>query len=45
MWHVTPEFVIELESAFDRIETLRAKMGECTSNCVVLAWLINPDSR
>ena len=26
MWHVTPEFVIELKSASDRIGTLRAKM-------------------
>ncbi len=45
MWHVTPEFVIELKSAHDRIETLRAKMREWTTHGVLLAWLINSDSR
>jgi len=50
MWHVTPEFVIELKSASDRMETLRmetlrAKMREWTSNGVTLAWLIIPETR
>jgi Uma2 family endonuclease len=45
MWHVTPEFVIELKSASDRIETLRSKMREWTANGVALAWLIIPETR
>jgi Uma2 family endonuclease len=45
MWHVTPEFVIELKSASDRVETLRAKMREWTANGAVLAWLIIPETR
>lgn len=45
MWHVAPEFVIELQSASDRLETLRAKMREWTANGVLLAWLISPDTR
>jgi Uma2 family endonuclease len=44
MWHVTPEFVIELKSASDRLETLRAKMREWAANGVELGWLINPES-
>ena len=42
MWHVTPDFVIELKSASDRTETLRTKMREWTSNGIALAWLIIP---
>jgi Uma2 family endonuclease len=45
MWHVTPEFVIELKSASDRLETLRAKMREWTTYGVSLAWLIDPETR
>jgi Uma2 family endonuclease len=45
MWHVTPEFVIELKSASGRIETLRAKMRDWIANGVSLAWLIDPDAR
>jgi Uma2 family endonuclease len=45
MWHVTPEFVIELKSASDRTETLRAKMREWTANGVALAWLVIPETR
>ena len=45
MWHVTPEFVIELKSASDRLEILRAKMREWTTYGAVLAWLINPEDR
>jgi Uma2 family endonuclease len=45
MWRVTPEFVIELKSASDRIETLRAKMREWTANGVQLGWLIIPETR
>jgi Uma2 family endonuclease len=45
MWRVTPEFVIELKSASDRLETVRAKMREWTINGAVLAWLIIPETR
>ncbi len=45
MWHVTPEFVIELKSASDRVQTLRAKMQEWIDNGVALGWLILPESR
>lgn len=45
MWHVTPEFVIELKSESDRLGTLRNKMKEWTSNGVILAWLIIPETR
>lgn len=45
MWHVTPEFVIELTSASDRVEALRAKMREWTANGVSLGWLIIPETR
>ncbi len=45
MWHVTPEFVIELKSASDRLANLRAKMREWIANGVSLAWLIVPETR
>ena len=45
LWHVTPEFVIELRSASDRLETLRAKMREWIENGVDLAWLVIPETR
>jgi len=45
MWYVTPEFVIELKSSSDRLDTQRAKMREWTANGVLLAWLIIPEAR
>ena len=45
MWHVTPEFVIELRSDSDRLRTLREKMQEWIANGVRLGWLINPKDR
>ena len=45
MWHVTPEFVIELKSGSDRVETLRAKMREWIANGVEIAWMIVPETR
>lgn len=45
MWHVTPEFVIELKSASDRTNTLRSKMHEWIENGVELGWLIIPETR
>jgi Uma2 family endonuclease len=45
MWNVTPEFVIELKSASDRLNALRAKMKEWIANGISIAWLIIPESR
>lgn len=45
MWRVTPDFVIELKSASDRLDVLRTKMREWTGNGVSLAWLVIPESR
>ena len=40
-----PEFVIELRSESDRLEELRAKMGEWIANGAELAWLIDPERK
>ncbi len=45
MWHVTPDFVIELRSDSDRMKALREKMLEWIANGVSLGWLINPKDR
>ena len=42
---ICPDFVIELCSPSDEIETLRIKMQEYLSNGLRLGWLIAPDSR
>jgi len=42
---IAPDFVIELRSETDDIETLRAKMREYLENGVRLGWLINPQDR
>lgn len=42
---IAPDFVIELRSETDDLETLRAKMQEYLSNGVVLGWLINPKAQ
>jgi Uma2 family endonuclease len=42
---ICPDFVIELRSPSDDLETLRAKMQEYLSNGVRLGWLIDPDTR
>lgn len=42
---ICPEFVIELRSESDRLEDLRAKMGEWIANGAKLAWLIDPERR
>jgi Uma2 family endonuclease len=39
---IAPDFVIELRSATDDLETLQAKMQEYLDNGVRLGWLINP---
>ena len=42
---LAPDFVIELRSATDELETLQAKMQEYKSSGVLLGWLINPQQR
>jgi Uma2 family endonuclease len=42
---IAPDFVMELWSETDNLETLRAKMQEYLENGVRLAWLINPSDR
>jgi Uma2 family endonuclease len=44
-WHLCPDFVIELKSKSDRINTLRNKMREYIANGAQLGWLINPETR
>jgi Uma2 family endonuclease len=40
-----PEFVIELLSPTDRLDTLRSKMDEYLENGSHLGWLIDPENR
>jgi Uma2 family endonuclease len=42
---IAPDFLIELRSESDDLETLRAKMQEYMENGVLLGWLINPQDR
>lgn len=42
---IVPDFVIELRSKSDRLETLQDKMREYQQNGVRLGWLINPQDR
>lgn len=42
---IAPDFVLELRSSTDDLETQRAKMQEYLDNGVLLGWLINPQDR
>ena len=42
---IAPDFVIELRSATDELESLREKMGEYLDAGVRLGWLINPQQQ
>ncbi|MEA5579577.1 Uma2 family endonuclease [Anabaena sp. UHCC 0451] len=42
---IAPDFVIELRSATDNLETLRQKMQEYMNAGVKLGWLINPQQQ
>jgi len=44
-YHLCPDFVIELKSDIDRLNTLRKKMREWIANGAQLAWLLNPDDQ
>ena len=43
--NICPDFVIELRSSSDRVETLQAKMREYIDNGALLGWLIDPQHR
>ncbi len=42
---ITPDFVIELRSRSDSLQTLRDKMQEYIANGAQLGWLINPQDQ
>ncbi|MBZ8183162.1 Uma2 family endonuclease [Oscillatoria salina] len=42
---LAPDFIIELRSASDRLETLRSKMQEYIDCGVSLGWLIDPENQ
>jgi len=42
---IAPDFLIELRSESDDLETLRNKMREYMENGVILAWLLNPQDQ
>jgi Uma2 family endonuclease len=44
-WHLSPDFVIELQSSTDRPRILKDKMREWLANGAQLGWLIDPDQR
>ncbi|MCJ8282176.1 MAG: Uma2 family endonuclease [Rivularia sp. ALOHA_DT_140] len=43
--NICPDFVVELRSSSDRIESLRDKMKEYIDNGSRLGWLIDPQNR
>ena len=42
---IAPDFVVELRSSSDDLETIQAKMQEYIDNEVQLGWLIDPQQR
>jgi Uma2 family endonuclease len=42
---ICPDFVVELMSPNDDLQTVRAKMQEYMDNGAKLGWLINPDAK
>lgn len=42
---LVPDFVVELRSPSDRLNTVREKMQEYINNGVGLGWLINPQNQ
>jgi len=40
-----PDFIVELKSPSDEVEDLRLKMQEYVENCLLLGWLINPETQ
>ncbi|NEN98769.1 MAG: Uma2 family endonuclease [Moorea sp. SIO3I7] len=43
--NICPDFVLELRSSSDRVQSLEAKMTEYIDNGARLAWLIDPQQR
>jgi Uma2 family endonuclease len=43
--NICPDFVVELRSSSDRLESLQEKMREYIDNGAILGWLINPQQR
>jgi Uma2 family endonuclease len=42
---LAPDFVVQLRSTSDGLETIQAKMNEYRENGLRLGWLLNPDAR
>lgn len=42
---ICPDFVVELRSSSDRVESLQAKMREYIDNGTILGWLLDPQQR
>jgi Uma2 family endonuclease len=43
--NICPDFVVELRSSSDRIESLQGKMREYIDNGALLGWLLDPQQR
>ncbi len=43
--HVCPDFICELKSTSDRLNTLKSKMLKWIENGARLAWLVDPESK
>ncbi|MEO1765386.1 MAG: Uma2 family endonuclease, partial [Cyanobacteria bacterium J06629_18] len=43
--NICPDFVVELRSRSDKLESLQAKMREYIDNGAKLGWLLDPQSR
>ncbi|GAB4024238.1 Uma2 family endonuclease [Spirosoma gilvum] len=43
--HLAPDFVLELVSDSDHLDTVKAKMEKWLTNGVRLAWLVSPDEK
>jgi Uma2 family endonuclease len=42
--HLCPDFIVELKSSSDSLQSLKQKMAEWMENGCALSWLIDPDS-
>lgn len=42
--HLCPDFIVELKSSSDSLQSLKQKMAEWMENGCSLSWLIDPDS-
>jgi Uma2 family endonuclease len=43
--NICPDFVVELRSSSDRVESLQAKMREYIDNGARLGWLLDPQQQ